>query len=251
MSHSSGLEPGKQTIGAPSPAPPETESDQQLLRWGGWAGLSGVVLMVGAVLVVGGLGLPDASDVETLTDFDDIEVGRNFEHFLYLGAVMLFALHALVLYHALAKTHRPAALFGVAMAEFGLAMMAASSLLHLSTSPLSDLYDDPGASAAERYAVESAWHAAQSVFDTMLITGVLLVPIGIVLFGVAMRSASAFGSRLAMVTIGLGVLGIVGATVAVIVPGSAFAAAAVLVIVVFNLVVGRRTLRLGRTTNAE
>ena len=251
MSHSSRLEPDQQAPGAPFLAPAETESDRRLLRWGGSAGLAGVVLMVGAVLVVAGLGLPDASDVETLTDFDDIELGRNLEHFFYLGAVMLFALHALVLYHALAKAHRPAALFGVAMAEFGLAMMAASSLLHLSTSPLSDLYDDPGASAAERQAVESAWYAAQSVFDTMLITGVLLVPIGIVLFGVAMRSASAFGSRLAMVTIGLGVLGIVGAAIAVIVPGSAFAAAAVLVIVVFNLVAGLRTLRLGRTTNAE
>lgn len=72
----------------------------------------------------------------------------------------------------------------------------------------------------------------------MLVTGVLLVPIGIVLFGVAMRSASAFGPRLATVTVGLGLLGIVGAA---IVPGSA-AAAAVLVIVLFNLLAGQRTL---------
>ena len=251
MSHSSRLEPDQPAPGAQPFTPAETESERRLLRWGGSAGLAGVTLMVGAVMVVAGLGLPDASDVETLTDFDGIEVGRNFEHFFYLGAVMLFALHALVLYQSLAKEHRPAALFGVAMAEFGLAMMAASSLLHISTSPLSDLYDDPGASAAERQAVESAWYAAQSVFDTMLMTGVLLVPIGIVLFGVAMRSASAFGSRLAMITIGLGVLGIVGATIAVIVPGSAFAAAAVLVIVVFNLVAGWRVLRLAGTTNAE
>ena len=251
MSISSQLGPDRQAPRTPSVAPSAIESDRRLLRWGGRAGLAGVALMLGAVIVVGGLGLPDASDVETLTDFEAIEVGRNFEHVFYLGAVMLFALHALVLYQALARAHRPAALFGVALAEFGLAMMAASSLLHISTSPLSDLYEDPGASSADRVAIESAWYGAQSVFDTMLTTGVLLVPIGIVLFGVAMRCAPEFGTRTAMFTIGLGVLGVLGAAIAVIVPGSAFAAAAVLVIVLFHLVVGWRTLRLGRTTNAE
>ena len=43
------------------------------------AGLAGVVLLLGAVAVVAGLGLPDASDPETLTDFADIESGRIAE----------------------------------------------------------------------------------------------------------------------------------------------------------------------------
>ena len=57
-----------------------TESDRfrerQLARWGGTAGLGGVVLMLLAFGVVIGLELPDASDPETLTDFADIEAGR-------------------------------------------------------------------------------------------------------------------------------------------------------------------------------
>lgn len=44
------------------------------------AGLAGVILMLGAVAVVAALGLPDASDPETLTDFADIESGRIAEH---------------------------------------------------------------------------------------------------------------------------------------------------------------------------
>lgn len=44
-----------------------------------------------------GLGLPDASDPETLIDFADIEAGRVAEHFLYLGALILFAVHLLAL----------------------------------------------------------------------------------------------------------------------------------------------------------
>ena len=59
------------SVRSADPAP-----DRRMIRWGGLAGLGGVVLLVGAVVVVVSLGLPDASDVETLTDFDDIEAGR-------------------------------------------------------------------------------------------------------------------------------------------------------------------------------
>ena len=96
--------------------------------------------MVGAVGVVIALGLPDASDPETLTDFADISSGRIAEHFFYLGALVLFALHVFVLRRLLGGAHPPAALFGAVDAGFGLVIMAASSVLHLSTSPLSDLY---------------------------------------------------------------------------------------------------------------
>ena len=242
MSNSSKLTVSAPRAASGSSPPFDSSADRQLSRWGGFAGLAGVVLMVGAVVVVVLLGLPDASDVETLTDFSDIEAGRNAEHLLYLGALVLFALQTLVLQRLLGRAHPPAALFGAAVAEMGLVIMAASAVLHVSTSPLADLYDDPGASPEDRQAIEYAWHGAQSVFDTMLTTGVLLVPIGIVLLGVAMRGAPAFGSRLAWTAIVLGSLGAVGATIAVADPGSAFSAASVLAIVVFYLTASWRTL---------
>ena len=114
--------------------------------------------------------MPDASDPETLTDFADIESGRTAEHFLYLGALILFALHVFV---------------------------------------------------------EYAWHGAQSVFDTMLATGVLLVPIG------------------------LGALGIIGATIAIVDPGSAFSAVSVLAIALFHLIAGWRTLKWGNRESID
>ncbi len=84
----------------------------------------------------------------------------------------------------------------------------------------------------------------------MLVTGVLLVPIGIVLLGVAMRSAPTFGARLAWIAIALGTLGALGAIIAVVDPGSAFAAASVLAIVMFYLTSSWRTLAIeaGATT---
>jgi hypothetical protein len=246
-------EPTRRVVSAPHRESPGSErsADRQLRRWGGVAGLSGGILMVGTAVTVGVLGLPDASDVETLRDFADIESGRIAEHFLYLGALMLFALHCLVLYRFLKKDHPAAALFGTAMAEFGLAIMAASSLLHVATSPLADLYTSPETPPEDLPSIEYAWHAGQSVFDTMLATGVLLVPIGIVLLGIAMRSAPAFGAGLSWLAFGLGTAGIVGATIAVVEPGSAFLAASVLAIVVFFVSSGWRTLTLGNKMSLD
>jgi hypothetical protein len=207
--------------------------------------------MLVTFVVVGALGLPDASDPETLRDFANIESGRIAEHFLYLGALMLFSLHVLVLHRLLATAHPAAALFGAAIALFGLAMMAASSLLHVATSPLSDLYTAPDTPPEDLRSIEYAWHGAQSVFDTMLTTGVLLVPIGIVLLGVAMWSAPAFGRRITQLSIGLGLVGIVGAVIAVVDPGSLFAAASVLAIVAFSLSTGWRTLKLENEVNID
>ncbi len=206
----------------------------------------GAALMLGAGAVVGILGLPDASDVETLTDFSDIESGRIAEHFLYLGALMLLALHVLVLHRFLRDDHPAAALFGTATAEFGLVIMAASSLLHVATSPLSELYAASDTSPEDLRSIEYAWHAGQSVFDTMLTTGVLLVPIGILLLGVAMRAGSTFRRTTAGLTVVLGIVGTLSAVIAVVDPGSMLSALAVIAIVIFGLISGRQTLRLAK-----
>lgn len=248
MSISSRFDPSSRHT---TPTPTESsrsvqEQDLQMLRWGGVAGLAGVISMLGAFVVVGASGLPDASDVKTLRDFADIKSGRIAEHSLYLAALLLCALHFAVLHRVLRTSHPAAALFGTVTASFGLVIMAASSMLHLSTSPLADLYTAPDTSPEERQMIEYSWHGAQSVFDTMLATGVLLVPIGIVLLGIAMRGASAFGRRLTAFTFGLGIAGIVGAAIAIVVPGSAFAAVGVLAIVAFCAGTGWRLLTLGK-----
>jgi len=226
-------------------AEPWSAEQRQLSRWGGVAGIAGFVALLGSVAVVVGAGLPDASDPETLTDFADIETGRIAEHLFYLAALMLFALFVSVLHRLLRTAHPPAALFGTVVATTGLGIMAASSLLHVSTTPLADLYQAPDTPAEDLAAIEYAWHGAQSVFDTMLAAGVLLVPIGILLLGIAMRPSSVFGTKIAAFTIALGLLGTIGALVEVIDSTSDASAVSVLAIALFALVVGWNTWRLG------
>ncbi len=219
----------------------EKGADRQLLQWGGIAGIAGALFMFGTLIVVTVLGLPDASEVETLTDYPAIAGGRMAEHFLYLGALVLFALHVVVLYRMLRPAHPAAALFGAATAVMGLITMAASSLLHISTAPLSDLYE--AAEAGERAAIEAAWAGAQSVFDTMLATGVLLVPIGLLLLGMAMRRFPAIASSIMWLTIGIAAVGVIGAVIAIIDPGSMFSAISVLGMTVVMLATGWQMLR--------
>lgn len=223
--------------------PGDTDANQQLRQWGGVAGMVGAALLLGAGLVVGIMGLPDASDVETLTDFEDIRSGRIAEHFLYLGSLIFLALHVLTLYRFLRRDHPAAALFGAATAAFGFVIMAASSLLHVATSPLSDLYVSADTPADDLPSIEYAWHAGQSVFDTMLTTGVLLVPIGLLLLGVAMLAGSTFTRALGWFTVGLSAVGTLGAVIAVVDPGSAFSALGVVAIALVGATTGWHLLR--------
>ncbi len=227
------------------PSRPDESGNRQLARWGGVAALAGVASLIGSVIVVVTLGLPDASDPETLTDFADIESGRIAEHFLYLAALMFFALHAFVLHRLLRAAHPAAALFGTVVQAFGLVILAASAMLHVSTASLAALYGDPDTPAEDLQSIEYAWHAGQSVFDTMLATGVLLIPIGIVLLGVAMRNSALYGSVLSWAAIGLGALGTLGATIEAIDTESDLSAVSVLAMVLFHLAIGWRTLSLG------
>jgi magnesium-transporting ATPase (P-type) len=218
-------------------------NERQLTRWGGFAGFVGGLLLLGAFLVVGAVGLPDTSNLDSLTDFPDIETARIVENALYLGALVMFALHSLALSRMLWSTNPAPALFGAATSVLGLVTLIAGALLHVTTATMSDLYVASDTSASERQTIAYVWQGAQSVFDTLLITGALLVAVGILLFGLAMRSSATFGPVISWVSIGLGSLGIVGAAVGVVDPGSPAVAGSILGLLVFHLCTGWLSLR--------
>jgi hypothetical protein len=193
-------------------------------------------------VVVGTLSLPDTSGAESLRRFPEIQQARVVENLLYLAAVVFWAVQHDLLHRLLSSTGPVLTSAARTVGLLAVAALAASALLNLSTAPMSQTYQQAG--EADRDRVVQAWTAAQAVMDAMLITGALLLPVTVVLFGVALRSL--MGPALGWSAVALGAAGVVGATLAAANGPSSLAAVSILGALVFHLAVGVRCIRLSR-----
>jgi FtsH-binding integral membrane protein len=121
-------------------------------------------------------------------------------------------------------------------------VLAAGALLHVATVPMSQAHQQ--AAEAERTSVVLAWQAAQGVFDAMLVTGALLLPVAVTLFGVVLRHD--LGAVVGWGGVAVGTAGIAGAVVAAAAPPSPLVAVSILGALAFHLVAGIGCLRLSR-----
>src|SRR5262249_54093112 len=128
----------------------------------------------------------------------------------------------------------------------GLGVLAAGALPHVATARLSDFYHAPAATHNDRATLAYAWYATQGIFDALLLSGLLMMTTGVILFGLAMHSDSAFGKGLGRPSVALGVVGLPAGTAALIDPGSPIAALGVFALIIFHLVLGWKTYRLSR-----
>jgi len=227
---------------------PRTDLDhpadrRPVLRGAGFAGISGSLLMLAAFVVVGTLGLPDTSGAESLRRFSEIQQARVVENLLYLAAVVLWAVQHDLLHRLLSATAPVLSSAARTVGFLGVAALAASALLNVSTAPMSQAYQQAG--EADRDGLVLAWTGAQAVMDAMLTTGALLLPVTVVLFGVALRRS--MGPVLGWSAVVVGIAGVAGAAVAAATPPSSFAAVSILGALAFHLVVGVRCIRLSRS----
>jgi uncharacterized membrane protein HdeD (DUF308 family) len=88
------------------------------------------------------------------------------------------------------------------------------------------------------------WQANQAMFDALLLVGLLVMPAGVILFGLAMRQDPAYGKVAGNLSVALGILGLAAATVMLVDPLSAAAALGVFALIGFHLVAGWKTYRL-------
>jgi len=93
------------------------------------------------------------------------------------------------------------------------------------------------------------WQANQGMFDALLLVGLLVMPVGVILLGLAMRRDPAFGTVAGNVSVALGVVGLAAATVMLVDPLSAVAALGVFALIGFHLVAGWKTYRLSTTAS--
>jgi hypothetical protein len=227
----------------------QMEQEKSVLRWGGLAGILGAIIFILVFVIVGVfVGLEPAEPGGWVVRFPEIRAVRTVENSLYLVTLVLWVTHFLALYRALREKGLAPALFGSVLGIVGLAVLAAGALPHIATAPISDLYHAPGATPEDQAALVLMWQATQGIFDALLITGLVILPIGLIALGVAMFRAPDFGRRFGRVGVVLGVLGVVAAAVLLIDPASPIAVVGVFTLIVFHFVLGWKVYRLSRVT---
>lgn len=222
--------------------------EQQVLRWGGLAGILGSIAFILVFIVVGVFVGGDPSDLAAWVErFPTIRAARTVENSGYLLVLILWVPHYLALYVALRRTSLAPALFGSVLSIVGLTVLAAGALPHVATVPLSDLYHLPEAAAADQAALALMWQATWGIFDSLLFSGLVIAAFGITAVGVAMLGSPAFGKGVSWLSVVIGVLGIAAGIVLLIDPGSVIAVINVLSLILFHFVLGWKVYRLSKT----
>jgi len=223
---------------------------KSLLRWGGLAGvLGGVLFILVFVVVIVFVGADLSVEAEELVKrFPDIRAARTVENGLYLVVLILWVAHFLALYQALRETSRAPALFGSVIGIVGLVVLAAGALPHVATAPISDLYHAAGATPEDQATLVLMWRATEGIFDALLFAGLAILPFGLIFLGVAMLGSPAFGRIFGRISVGLGAIGVVAATIVLIDPRSPLAAIGVFALILFNLILGWKVYTLSRAT---
>ena len=223
------------------------DEDQSVLRWGGLAGiLGGIIFILVFVVVIVFVG-PDPAEPEgEVMRFPDIRAARTVEDSLYLVVLILWIAHFLALYHALRGRSLAPALFGSVVGIVGLGVLAAGALPHVATAPISDLYHAPGATPEDQATLVLICQATEGIFDALFGVGLLFVPIGFVALGIAMLGTPAFGKGFGGLSVVLGMVGVVAASVLLVDPLSPSAFVGVLALIVFHLILGWKVYSLSR-----
>jgi hypothetical protein len=220
-----------------------TAQEKSVLQWGGLAGvLGGIVFMVVFVIV----GVFVGPEFVQVMRYPDVRTARIVEEVLYLAVLILWVIHFLALYRALRATSLTPALVGSGLGILGLGMLAADSLRHIWQTPISDLYHAPGATIEAQATLVLLWQVSHGIFDTLLVTGLLFLPIAVIALGVAMFKGPAFGKGFGGLSVVLGLAGVGAAFVLLVDPRSLGAVVVVFALIIFHLVMGWRVYRLSR-----
>ena len=203
----------------------------QQYRWSGLAGVAGGLLFIFIFIFVGVVVGADTS----IATFPDIRAGRTVENTLYLTVLLLWVAPFLALGRALRETSPAAATHGSVVGIVGLGILAAGALPHAASVSIADLYHAPG---ADEVALAAAWQVNQAIMNMLLVTGLVILPVGVIGLGVAMHGSPAFGKRIARASVALGLIGAAAAVVLLVDPLSPIAVVGFFALIAFHVAVG-------------
>jgi hypothetical protein len=206
---------------------------QQQYRWSGLAGIAGGLLFIFVFIFVGVVVGADTS----IGAFPEIRAGRTIENTLYLAVILLWVAPFLALGRALRDTSPAAATYGSVVGVVGLGILAAGALPHTASVSIADLYHAPG---ADHGALAAAWQVNQAIMNMLLVTGLVVLPVGVICLGLAMHGSPAFGRGIGRASVALGLIGAAAAVVLLVDPLSPIAVVGYLALVAFHIAVGWR-----------
>ena len=185
--------------------------EKSFLRWGGLAGiLAGIFFILTIVTLVEFGPSTTATPAQLVMRFPDVRtalaVGNGF---YFLVSVSLAGL-ALGLYKALRGPSPGPALFGTVLFVLGLGVTFIEDITQVAFDPISNLYHAPGATAADQATLTLIWQATQGMFNEFDVAATLLLSTGLIVLGVAMIRAPAFGKVFSGLSVAFGAAQIVG-----------------------------------------
>ncbi|WP_411891673.1 hypothetical protein [Yoonia sp. SDW83-1] len=218
--------------------------DQSTARMGGFAGILGSALLLGVfafLAVFVGLDTLDAQ--AALERYPDIRWARIIENAAYLFALALWALHSVTLFVVLRADSPATALAAMVMSVLGLTILAAGAIPHTAETVISDLYNAPDTAAELMPVLIVAWEVSLGWVDTFVVTGVVLAPVGLLLYGIAMLRSSDFGSWAGWASILFAAAGFYAA-ISSLIEESDIVGVGIFALVFFHTVIGVVSLRL-------
>ena len=219
-------------------------AEQSVSRWGGIAGIAGGILLVAVFAIVAVFVVAPAPEIAyTITGFPDVQAAHMVEEVLYLGVLALWAVHFVALDRVLRTTSLAPALFGKTVSVMGLVVLAAGALPQVAKAPISSLYHARGATPEDQATLALLWQATTGMLEALLVTGLLLLPLALLMFGAAMLRTPTFGKRYGWFSVTLGMVG-TAAAVATVGGASEVAVVGILALIVFHLAVGWKLVRL-------
>jgi hypothetical protein len=142
------------------------------------------------------------------------------------------------------------ALAGAVMSCLGLAVLAAGAIPHTATTVISELYHAPETATDLKPVLVIAWQTSQAWVDSFVVTGIVLTPVGMLLYGIAMLGTPSFGKWIGGTGILFGLAGICAAVMSLI-EESDIVAIGVFALVFFHAFIGWRTFRAAKMTTSR
>ena len=225
------------------------EQEKSVLRWGGLAGFWGsIILVLAMVFVAVAIGSDPEGLKEVVARFPEIHMLRVIENGVYLVGLLLEILLFLALFMALRKESLAPALFGSALGIVGLVSMVISATPHVGHHPLSELFQAAGTTPEAKEAISIMWQGVWGIFYGPLYVGFFVVPLGLILVGVAMFAAPEFGKGISWMTVVIGALAFVAAVLQMIDPAGDIGALSYIAPIIFYFVLGIKIYRLSKAS---